>query len=85
MAISSLLASHEGEYSGILKSVVNVIKLFLEENLTSPKLRNLKKFVLMSEPAQKCSNNAIFKKNYSLKLLLLLKWPILAVLAYGEI
>ena len=39
----------------------------------------------MSEPAQKCSNNAIFKKNYSLKLLLLLKWPILAVLAYGEI
>ena len=30
----------------------------------------------MSEPAQKCENNAILKQNYILKLC---KWPILAV------
>ena len=36
----------------------------------------------MSEPALNCENNcAIFKQNYSLKLLILLKWPILAVSA----
>ena len=36
----------------------------------------------MSEPALKCENNeAIFKQNQ----LLLLKWPILAVSASGEI
>ena len=33
----------------------------------------------MSEPALKCENNAIFKQNYAQKLLL--KWPILVVLA----
>ena len=31
--------------------------------------------VLMSEPAQKCENNAIFKQKYTLERLLLLKWP----------
>ena len=35
----------------------------------------------MSEPAQKCENYAIFKQNYTLELLLLLKWPIVAVWA----
>ena len=39
----------------------------------------------MSEPTQKCEKNAIFNQNYAQKLLLLLKWPILAVLAKGEI
>ena len=39
--------------------VVDIIKLFL------PKLRNWKTFVLMSEPALKCENNAIFKSNYA--------------------
>ena len=32
------------------------IKLFLEQIQISPKLRNCTKFVLMSEPAQKCGN-----------------------------
>jgi len=36
--------------------VVDVIKLFLEEIEISPKLRNWIKFVLMTEPAQKCEN-----------------------------
>ena len=39
----------------------------------------------MSEPAQKCKNNVIFKQNYSLKLLIDLKRPSLVVSAYGEI
>ena len=45
----------------------------------------------MSEPVQKCENIAIFKQNYAQKLfiafknmlkncLLLIKWPIIAVL-----
>ena len=33
--------------------VVDVIKLFFEEIKISPKLRNGKKFALISEPAQK--------------------------------
>ena len=61
--------------------VVDVIKLFLEEISISPKLRNWKTFVLMSEPAQKCENNAILIKTMLKNCLLLLKWPILAVLA----
>ena len=36
----------------------------------------------MSEPAQKCENNAAtFNQNYAQNSLLLLKWPILFVLA----
>ena len=35
----------------------------------------------MSEPAQKCENNAILIKTMLKNCLLLLKWPILAVLA----
>ena len=35
----------------------------------------------MFETALKSQDNAIFKQNYSLKLFLLLKWPILAVSA----
>ena len=36
----------------------------------------------MSEPPLKCEfNEASFKQIYTLKLLLLLKWPILAVVA----
>ena len=38
----------------------------------------------MSEPEQKCENNARFKQIDTLNLLLL-KWPILAVSASGEI
>ena len=34
----------------------------------------------MSESAQKCENNAIFKQNYTLELIIALKWPILAVM-----
>ena len=33
-------------------------------NLDFPNIKKLKKFVLMSKPAQKCENNAIFKQNY---------------------
>ena len=39
----------------------------------------------MSEPALKCENNTIFKQYYAQKCLILLKYPILAVLALGEI
>ena len=34
------------------------------------------KFVLMSEPAQKCENNAIFKQNNALELFISLKMAI---------
>ena len=45
-----------------LVPVVDVIKLFLEEISISPKLRNGKKFVIMSKLALKCVNNAILSK-----------------------
>ena len=53
--------------------VVDVIKLFLEEISISPNLRNWKTFVLMSELALKCKNNAIFKQNYAQKLFIAFK------------
>ena len=31
----------------------------------------------MSEPTLKCENNAIFKYNYTLKVFMILNWPIL--------
>ena len=62
-------------------SVVDVVKLFW----ISPKFRNRIKFVLMSEPSQKCNNNAILSKTILKNFLFLLKYPILAVLALGEI
>ena len=49
------------------------MKLFFGGKLDSPKLRNQKKFVLMSEPALKCENNAIFKQIHTLKLLIAFK------------
>ena len=54
-------------------AVVDVIKFFLEEISISPKLRNGKKFVLMSKLAHKCVNNAILKQIYTLKLLIAFK------------
>ena len=39
----------------------------------------------MSEPALKCENYAIFKQNYTKKLFIFFKYPILAVWALGEI
>ena len=39
----------------------------------------------MSEPSQKCEINAICKQNYVQNFLFLLKYPVLAVLALGEI
>ena len=40
----------------------------------------------MSEPTQICeSNAAIFKQNYTVKLFIAFKWPILVVLALEEI
>ena len=33
-------------------------------DLDLPKLRNWKKFILMSQRAQKCENNAIFNQKY---------------------
>ena len=38
----------------------------------------------MSEPAQKCETNAIFKQIYVKNCSLVLKWPILNVLAEGK-
>ena len=46
---------------------------FFGGNLDSPKLRNVKKFVLMSKLTLKCVNNAIFKQIYTLKLLIAFK------------
>ena len=47
---------------------------FLGGNLDLPKIKKLKKFVLMSKPAQKCENNeAIFKQNYTQKLFIAFK------------
>ena len=53
--------------------VVDVIKLFLDEIRISPKLRNRKMVVLMSEPEQKYGNNAISNQNYTFKLLIAFK------------
>ena len=39
----------------------------------SPKLRTFIKFVMMSEPAQKCENQAIFKESYTLELFICLE------------
>ena len=60
-------------------------KTFLEEIQISPKLRYRLKFVLMSEPSQKCDKNAIIKQNFTQNFLFILKYPIFAVLALGEI
>ena len=53
--------------------IVDVIKLILEEISISTKLRNWIKFVLMSEPAQKCKNYVLFKQNYTLELFVAFK------------
>ena len=53
-------------------SVVSVIKLF-GGNLDFPKIKKLKKIVLMFEPALKCQDNAIFKQNYSLNFFITFK------------
>ena len=55
-----------------MRSVVDVIKHF-GENLDFPKVKKLNKLVLMSEPAQKCENYAIFKQNHTLELFIALK------------
>ena len=60
-----MAVNYEGKSFMEQAPVVDVIKLFLEEIQISPKLRNGKKFVLISEPAQKCENNAIFKQNFT--------------------
>ena len=39
------------------------------ELTTVDKVKKLNKFILTSEPAQKCGNNALFKQNYSLAAL----------------
>ena len=44
------------ELTWVQSPVVDVIKLFLQESLIYPKLRNLIKFVMLYEPAQKCEN-----------------------------
>ena len=36
---------------------------FFGENLDFPKIKKFKKFVVISEPAIKCENNAILSKN----------------------
>ena len=38
----------------------------------------------MSEPAQKCKDNAIFKQNYTLTLVIAFKWPILVFQSTGK-
>ena len=53
--------------------VVGVIKLFFEDIQISSKLRKWNKFVLMSEPTQKCETNAIFKQNLTETLIISFK------------
>ena len=60
-----------------------MLKNFFVGNLDFPKIKKLDK--LMSEPAQKHENNAIFKQNYTKNCLFPLKYHILAVLTLGEI
>ena len=55
-------------------AAVNVIKqLFCRKSRFPQKLRNWKKFVMLSEHALKCENNAIFEQKYTLNCYLLLK------------
>ena len=42
-------------------------------NVEYPKIKKLKKFVLISEPAQKCDNNVIFTQNLAINLLIAFK------------
>ena len=69
---SNLVKLHTSHGTSILPAV-DVIKLLLEEIQISQKLRNGKKFVTMSESAQKCENQAIFKQNYTLELFIALE------------
>ena len=46
---------------------------FFGGNLDFPKIKKWKKFVLMSEPALKCENNASFKQINTLKLFIAFK------------
>ena len=48
-------------------------KTFYGGNLDFPKIKNWKKFLLMSEPEQKCENNASFEQINTLKLLFAFK------------
>ena len=57
-----LLNRNRSNWRPAVRTVVDVIKLFLEEIQISPKLRNGKKLFLMSEPALKYENNASFKQ-----------------------
>ena len=66
-------------------SGVDVIKLFGRKSRFPRNQEIEKKFVTMSEPAQKCENNTILCKTILKNCLFLLIYPILAVLALGEI
>ena len=57
-----------------IKSVVDVLKNFWR---ISRFLQNKKwkKFVLISEPGQKCKNKTIFQQNYTQNCSSILKWP----------
>ena len=71
------------EGSIVLRTVVDVIKLILQEIQISPKLRNGKKFVLMSNPALKCENNASFKQIFNLKLIIAIKMAYSCCFSFG--
>ena len=72
---------HSRGRSGTVWPVVDVIKLFWEEISISPKLRNWKTFVLMSEPVLNVKTMLFSSQTMLNNCLLLLKWPILFVLA----
>ena len=71
------------KWRNFAKSVVDVIKLFLEEIWISPKLRNGKKLFLMSEPALKYENNASFEQIYTQKLLIAFKMACYCCFSFG--
>ena len=56
-------------------------KKFVWRKSRFPQIKRLKIFVLMSEPALNCENNAILHKTILWNCCLLLKWPILVVSA----
>ena len=71
--VKNVKISNAAIFMFTLIPVVDVIKLFLDEIRISPKLRNWKMVVLMSEPEQKYGNNAISNQNYTFKLLIAFK------------
>ena len=60
-------------------------KTFFGGNLDFTKFKKWKKFLLMSEPALKCENNAVFNQIYTLKLFIAFKMAYSCCFRLGDI